>query len=453
MKKMWFTRGFIVVLTIAALCVSIIGCTSSQPADEASSGDSAPASADADTTAEASADVEADGPHVGYLEAADQPAANYHDSSYREAEAWAAEQLANMDTREKVGQLFMVRPEAIGYDTINGSYEDLEACLEQYPVGGLAYYKPNIDNPDQLRASLADAHAVTAGDVPLLLAVDEEGGTVARVAGRENFDIEDVGDMRAIGETGDPQQAYDASAYIAGYLTDYGFNMNFAPVADVTGDPEDMMYDRAFSDDPELVAAMVDASVRGFDDNGILSCVKHFPGLGEAVGGNSHENIVTIDATREELDANALIPFQAAIDAGVPMIMTGHIALPAITGDPELPATLSPVVLNDILRNDMGYQGVIITDALEMGGAAHYDARGFLSVYAFQAGADILLLPLDFQTAFGEMMHAVNNGTIPMEDLDESVMRILIMKYPLYVQQQRAIEEGETGPMQVGLAA
>ena len=363
------------------------------------------------------------------------------DEGPSDAEVWAAEQLAGMTNREKVGQLFLVRPEAIGYDPVTDSYEDLEACLEQYPVGGFAYYRPNLDNPDQVRSSLADCRAVTAGGVPLLLAVDEEGGTAARLAHADGFDIEDPGDLRDIGNTGDPQAAYDEAVYISGYLLDYGFNLNMAPVADVTDDPEDYIYTRSFGGDPYLVADMVVAAVHGYQDSGMLCCVKHFPGLGGSEGGNSHENIVTRYATYDDLLAGSLIPFQAAVDAGVPMIMTGHIALPEMTGDPELPATLSPLLLQDVLRNDMGYEGVIVTDALEMGGAAHYDARGFLSVYAFQAGADMMSLPLDFQTAFGEMIHAVDSGEISQERLDESVMRILIMKYPLYVQQQEALAD------------
>lgn len=350
-----------------------------------------------------------------------------------DAEIWASQQLANMTTEEKVAQLFLVRPEAIGYDAVNGSYDDLASCYSAYPVGGLVYFKPDLETPEQARRALADAHAVTGDGIPLLLAADEEGGTSTRIAGRDGFGVEDIGD------TGDPQGAYDAACYLSGYLLDYGFNVDLAPVLDITDDPEDMIYDRSFGADPELVAAMGEAAVRGFNDSGIICCPKHFPGIGEAAGGDSHENIVVNNASHDELFARELVPYQRVIAAGVPMIMVGHVAVPALTGSDTQPASLSSAIMTDLLRGELGFDGVIITDSLEMGGATDSGGSGEVCVSAFLAGADMLLIPADFNAAYDAMLAAVNDGTISQERLDESVMRILVMKYPLHVEQEQTL--------------
>lgn len=186
------------------------------------------------------------------------------------------------------------------------------------------------------------------------------------------------------------------------------------------------MDERSFGSDPALVASLATAEIEGFLGKGMLCCAKHFPGIGSAVG-DSHDDAITVEKAAEELEAVDLVPFKAAIEAGVPMIMVGHLDLPNVTGD-YTPASLSPVVVQGILRDQLGYTGIVVTDSLSMGAIANYRTAAEAAVAALAAGCDIPLMPEDFPEAYQGVLDAVAAGTLTEERIDESVLRILKAK-------------------------
>ncbi len=287
----------------------------------------------------------------------------------------------------------------------------------------------NLVSADQIRTwndAITGFSKETVGLVPFL-SVDEEGGTVARIAGNAAFGIENVGNMSEIGASGDSQEAYQAGVTIGTYLKDLGFNMDFAPVADVWTNPENTVLQyRSFGSDPKVVSEMVSEAVKGFHSQGICTTVKHFPGHG-GTSGDSHEGSVFLNSTKEELEACEFLPFQAAIEEGTEFVMVGHISLPNILND-NTPASLSEEVVTEMLREDLGFDGIVITDAMNMGAIADNYTSAEAAVQAVQAGVDMILMPQDFEDAYQGILSAVNSGTISEDRIDESVRRILEVK-------------------------
>lgn len=334
--------------------------------------------------------------------------------------------VANMSLEDKVAGLFMVTPEQLtGVGTAIQAGDGTREALARYPVGGLVYFAKNIKSGEQLKEMLAN----TAGysKYPLFLGVDEEGGKVARLA--DGLNLENVGPMADVGAGGDPQAAYEAGAFIASYLKEYGFNLDFAPVADVLTNPDNRVIgDRAFGSDPSLTAQMVAGAVKGFQENGISACVKHFPGHGDTAG-DSHNGTVTTGRTLEEMQAAEFLPFSAGIEAGVDMVMVGHISAPNLTGGDSLPASMNEKIITDILRTQLGYRGVVITDAMNMAAVSEYYAADEAAVKALKAGADMILMPEDFVTAYEGVVAAVRDGTIDERRIDDSLKRVYRVKY------------------------
>lgn len=338
--------------------------------------------------------------------------------------------LKDMTTEEKAAQLFIITPEALtGAESVQSAGNMTKEALEKYPVGGLVYFSNNLISREQTRAMLVDT-AVLAKDVteiPLFLAVDEEGGTVARIANNPDMGVDNVGNMSDIGAAKDVNKAYGAGNTIGIYLEDLGFNLDFAPDADVLTNPGNtVVAKRSFGSDSALVSEMSLMYLKGLEENGIIGVLKHFPGHGATLG-DTHEGYAYTDKTYEELLEEDLVPFAEGAKEQVPMIMVGHIALPTVTGD-KLPASLSSVMLTDILREDLGYEGVVVTDALNMGAVANLYASDEACIMALEAGADMLLMPKDFKTAYEGVLLAVENGDIPEERLDESIRRIIRVK-------------------------
>jgi len=232
------------------------------------------------------------------------------------------------------------------------------------------------------------------------------------------------------GKTGDPQNAYNNAQTIAGYLKLLGFNVDFAPSADVFTNPDNTVIgDRAFSSDPNKAAEMVKYFTKGLLDNGVLPTVKHFPGHGDTVA-DSHYGIAVTNKTLEELEACEFIPFQAGIDAGTVFVMAGHISAPnADLYGSILPAEFSGFLLHDILREQLGFKGIIITDALNMGAISLYYTSEETAVKSVLAGVDMLLMPENFKEAYDGLIKAVKSGEITEERINESVARILTAKY------------------------
>lgn len=339
----------------------------------------------------------------------------------------AEEMVDRMTLEEKVYQLFIITPEALtDVDTVTAAGQTTEKALEQYPVGGLVYFAKNLVDSAQTQTMLSKTqeYALNTQEVPLFLCVDEEGGKVTRIAGNSSFGVKNVGDMRDIT---DSQRAYEAGAYIGSYLKDLGFNFDFAPDADVlTNGGDDAIGARSFGDNPQLVASFAGAVSDGLHEQGILSTFKHFPGHG-AVKQDTHDGFAYSDKTYEQFMEAEWIPFQKAQDFGIDAVMVGHISLPNVTGD-ETPASLSEKMISQILRNDLGYDGLIITDALNMGAIVQNYSSSEAAVSAVLAGADLLLMPADFHEAATGVIAAAEDGIIPKARIDDAVIRIVATK-------------------------
>ena len=331
---------------------------------------------------------------------------------------------------QRVAQMFMITPDALtGVSGATRAGDSTRAAFAQYPVGGLVYMSANLTGPDQTTEMLSNMKNFSQDTVglPIFLGVDEEGGTVTRIASNQEFGVTDVGNMSAVGASGDAQNAYNAGSTIGTYLNNLGFNMDFAPVADVLSNPDNaVVKDRSFGSDSQLVADMVCAEMNGLNEHQIAPVIKHFPGHG-ATSGDSHDGVVTIEKSLEELMANELIPFQQAINSGASFVMVGHISVPAITGD-NTPASLSNAMVTGVLRDQMGFHGVVITDAMNMGAITAGYSSADAAVAAINAGVDIILMPDDFKGAYQGVLDAVANGTISEERINESAARIIKAK-------------------------
>ena len=338
--------------------------------------------------------------------------------------------MDSMTLEEKVCQLFMVTPEALtGVGTAVQAGAATQNAFDTYPVGGVIYFSQNLQNPDQTRKMLSNTqqYAEERMGFPVFLSVDEEGGQVARVGSNAAFGVEKIGNMSDVGSRGDTQEAYEIGSTIGAYLSDLGFNMDAAPDTDVLTNPENQVVKyRSFGSDPELVAKMAAAELKGLNGRGIIGMYKHFPGHGGTTA-DSHEGYAYVDDTLEELEKGAFVPFQDGIDNGIQVIMVSHISCPNVTGD-NTPATLSKTMITDILREKMGFDGMVITDALNMGAITAQYSSSEAAVAALNAGAYMLLMPEDFQSAYNGVLNAVENGTVTEERIDESVCRILEVK-------------------------
>lgn len=338
--------------------------------------------------------------------------------------------LGDMTLEEKVAQLFVITPEAITHvETVTAAGETTRKAMEEYPVGGFVYMKANLVSESQTRKMLGNVqeYAQEITGLPVFLSVDEEGGTVARVAKNDGFSVEDVGDMADIGASGDTGKAYEVGETIGTYLSDLGFNLDFAPDADVLTNPDNAVIGvRSFGSDSQLVSDMVLAEMDGLSDAGVLSCVKHFPGHG-GTAGDTHEGYAYTDKTLDELKAAELVPFAAAVEAEVPFVMVSHISVPQVIGD-NTPSSLSETMVSEVLRDQLGYDGIVITDALNMGAIAENYSSSEAAVRALSAGVDMLLMPADFESAYNGVLQAVEDGTLSEARIDDSVRRILQVK-------------------------
>lgn len=340
------------------------------------------------------------------------------------------ERLDALTLEQKVAQLFFVTPESLtGYGKVTQAGEASKQAFLQYPVGGLVYFSQNLENSSQTRTMLDNMQAFSEEllGVPLFLGVDEEGGTVVRIAGREGFGIENIGDMADIGATGDTEQAYRAGLTIASYVKDLGFNVDFAPVADVFSNPDNTVIGkRSFGSDAELVSEMVIQAIAGFHDGGIAAAIKHFPGHGDTVQ-DSHSGYASSERTLEQLQKCEFLPFEAGIAAGADFVMVGHITLPNVTVE-QVPSSLNAEVVTNFLRLDLGYRGIVITDAMNMGAITQEYDSAEAAVRAIQAGVDMILMPEHFQQAYHGVLAAVEDGIISEDRINQSVVRILEKK-------------------------
>ena len=331
--------------------------------------------------------------------------------------------IDTLSLHEKVCQLFFLQPEQFSLTgRVNAPDKTFYAAFSRFPVGGVILFAPNIvkGKVAALNAGMQEAASGVNG-IGLLIGVDEEGGSVSRVANKLKLAEKQPGPSRIA----DADQAYASAVTIGTYLSSFGFNLNFAPVADVrsTVKGAEMTY-RCYSNDPSDVAEKVVRFVGGSHEAGIIPVLKHFPGLG-AVSGNTHNGAGLSNRTVEDWRLTEFIPFSAGIQAQADMVMVSHQI--AVNVDPDAPASLSPVVIA-YLRQELGFKGVIITDALRMNAVREKYGSGEACVLALEAGADMLLLPYNFTNAYEGVMTALESGRLTEKRIDESLRRVLTLK-------------------------
>lgn len=331
-----------------------------------------------------------------------------------------------MPLEDKVAGLFLVTPESVtGVNTAVQAGEGTKEALSQYAVGGFVYFSKNIQSEDQITEMLRNT--ASYAKYPMFFAVDEEGGTVARVAGAGIGPT--VDGAQVIGQTGIADNAHTAGVTIGTSLNGLGFNLDFAPVADIASVEDSVMLERSYGADAATAAPFVVSMMQGLQEQNVSACLKHFPGNG-ATTQDAHTGRAVSDRTAEEFRAEEFAVFKAGIDAGADMVMVSHMIAPGLTGEGDYtPCSLSEAVVTDILRKELGFDGVIITDAMNMGAITEYYTAADASIYALKAGCDMILMPEDFEEAYNGVLQAVKDGTISEERIDDSLRRIYRIKY------------------------
>ena len=332
--------------------------------------------------------------------------------------------ISVMPLEDKVAGLFIVTPESItGVDIAIKAGDGTKEALNKWAVGGVIYFDQNIKSEEQFKEMVSNTALYSR--YPIFTCMDEEGGKVSRLAKKDLVD--NVGSAGSIGETGDAANALAAGKYVSAYMMEYGLNVNFAPVADIRNAEGSYIGERAYSSDVTVTAAMVSASVTGLKENKVSACLKHFPGIGSSTE-DTHVGLAISERTLEEFRAEEFTVFKAGIDAGADFVMVSHMSAPALTGD-NTPCSLSPTVVTDYLRGELGFDGVIITDAMNMGAITEYKEADEAAILALKAGCDIILMPDDYEKAYNGVLQAVKDGTISEERINDSLRRIYRIKY------------------------
>lgn len=331
--------------------------------------------------------------------------------------------LAEMTLEEKIYQMFIVSPEQItGVNTVTAAGETTKLALQTYPVGGIMYSKPNMISQEQIKEVIDNSQSYS--DINLFIAVDEEGGTVNRLM--DTLGTTRIDSMYTYKNKG-TKTARENARTIAKDMKSLGFNLDFAPVADVWTNPQNTVIgERAYSDDFKEAAELVNAAVEGFHEGGVLCTLKHFPGHGDTAE-DTHTSTAYVTKSIENMKGEEFLPFEAGMDAGAELVMVGHMIVESV--DDSVPASLSEKIVTKILREELGFDGLIITDALNMAAISEQYPSGQAAVMAVKAGNDLLLEPENLTESVNGIMEAVTEGDISEERINESVLRILQTKY------------------------
>ncbi|MGO9270009.1 MAG: glycoside hydrolase family 3 N-terminal domain-containing protein [Terriglobia bacterium] len=338
-----------------------------------------------------------------------------------EQQSWVDQTLAHMALDEKIGQVIF--PVSSGVFTNVGSdeFRKIQENIQKYHVGG--YHIEGYSGGNPISGAYLISRMQQLAQVPLLITADFEGGAGYQFAGATRFPR-----GMAIGATGKVQYAYDAATFTAREAKAMGVNVNFYPVVDVNNNPQNPIINiRSFGENPTSVGEFAQAYVKGTQESGILATAKHFPGHGDT-SVDSHLELPVINFDRARLNLIELPPFEAAIKAGVDSVMTAHIYLPQFEKAPGLPASLSPAITTNLLRHDLGFQGLVFTDALVMHAISANFGADQAALRAIEAGADVALEPADIPGAFAALQAAVAKGDLKVERLDQSVRRLLSAK-------------------------
>lgn len=366
------------------------------------------------------------------------PAPVRHSSA---GDKWAEKTLHKLSVEEKVGQLFMIWCRASFLNVESPEYLQLKESMQKYHVGSFAM-TVHVDGPILLRSEPFEAAELLNrlqkdSKLPLLFAADFERGVATRLMGTTNFPH-----AMAFGANGKLEDAEAFGRITAQEARAIGVHWNFFPDADVNSNPANPIINtRSFGEDPKQVGDLVTAYIKGAHEGGMLVTVKHFPGHGDTAT-DSHLGVASVNVDRAHLDSIELPPFKQAIGAGVDSVMVAHVTVPALDPDPNHVATISTKVVSDLLEKQLGFKGIVVTDALDMAGLTHLFANdiGRAAVEAFKAGNDLLIIPADLPASYDAMVKAVKSGEISRDRLDHSVLKILKTKAALGLNDSRTID-------------
>jgi beta-N-acetylhexosaminidase len=358
-----------------------------------------------------------------------------------DGEKWAEKTLHKLTLEEKVGQVFMIWCRASFLNVENPEYLQLLDSMQKYHVGSFAM-TVHVDGPFLLRSEPYEAAELLnrlqkESKLPLLFAADFERGVTMRLMGATVFPH-----AMAFGGDGKLDDAENFGRITAEESRAIGIHWNFFPDADVNSNPANPIINtRSFGEDPKQVGDLVAAYIKGAHEGGMMTTAKHFPGHGDTAT-DSHLGVASVNVDRAHLDAIELPPFRQAIAAGVDAVMVAHVTVPALDPDPDHVATISPTIVSDLLQKQLGFKGIVVTDALDMAGLTHLFANniGRAAVEAFKAGDDLLLIPADFPASYNAMIQAVQSGEISQERLDRSVLKILEAKASLGLHKARMVD-------------
>jgi beta-N-acetylhexosaminidase len=356
-------------------------------------------------------------------------------------EKWAEKTLRKLTLEEKVGQVFMIWCRASFLNVENPEYLQWREEMQKYHVGSFAM-TVHVDGPYLLRSEPYEAAELlnrlqSESKLPLLFAADFERGVSMRLLGTTVFPH-----AMAFGGDGKIEDAESFGNITAVESRAIGIHWNFFPDADVNSNPANPIINtRSFGEDPKQVGDLVAAYIKGAHEGGMLTTVKHFPGHGDTAT-DSHLGVASVNVDRAHLDSVELPPFRQAIAAGVDSVMVAHVTVPALDTDPNHVATISPAIVSDLLEKQLGFKGIIVTDALDMAGLTLLFSNniGRAAVEAFKSGNDLLLIPADFHASYDAMIRAVQSGEISRERLDHSVLKILKIKASLGLQDARMVD-------------
>lgn len=334
--------------------------------------------------------------------------------------------ISKMSLDEKIGQTITIDVKTLNNNETTTVFTQTQMKnIEKYHIGGVTFFGSDIQNEAQVKSYTQQFQKNTK--LPLFISVDEEGGVVSRLSNKGDIKVPVLPNMSEIGKTGDPKKAYNVGEQLGSSLAPLGFNVNFAPVSDVNTNPSNPVIGvRSFSGDKNVVATMVSEEVKGMQKQNVSAALKHFPGHGDTTV-DTHIGLATSDKTYEQLKQVELVPFQAGINADVDFVMLGHLNMRAITKD-NRPATMSPIIIKDVLRRDMKFSQIVITDSLQMGAIVNNYSAKEIGINCLAAGVDVILMPSDLEATVTGVKEGITSGAYKETDLNESVYRILKTK-------------------------
>lgn len=342
----------------------------------------------------------------------------------------AKEYVSHMTLEEKVGQMFLVNIEQLEsaagktYQYKNMT-DTMKKNMQRYPVGGVILFARNIKTRSQAIEFIKNMQGLSA--TPMYIGVDEEGGTISRIASNPKMKTTQFPNMSVIGVENDEERAFEVGDTIGKEIKALGFNLDFAPVADINTNPNSHeIGDRSFGSDKDLVAKMVTQVVKGLQGQNVSATLKHFPGHGDAAT-DTHKGYASITHNIKRLRKVEFVPFQAGIEAGADFVMVSHVVLTELVTD-ETPSSLSKLIVTDILRNELGYENIIITDAMNMKAITNFYKPEEAAKKAVLAGVDMILMPEDLPQAYYAVLEAVEKDEISEKRIDKSVVRIIKLK-------------------------